>query len=132
MEYDLLIKKAESARELAYAKYSDFKVGAALLTKSGKIYLGANIENASFGATLCAERVAMAKAVSDGERDFEAIAVVGGPEECPPCGICRQFMAEFCSPDFLIILGSSKKHTVYKLSELLPKGFGLTNMRALK
>ena len=109
-----LIHKAIAAREFAYAPYSNFCVGAALLTKSGKIYTGCNVENAGYSATNCAERTAFFKAVSEGEREFAAIAIVGGPrgpltEYCSPCGVCRQVMAEFCDPDeFLVIHG--KRH----------------------
>ena len=101
-----LIRLAEAARERAYAPYSGFLVGAALLGKSGKVYLGCNVENAGYSATNCAERTAFFKAISDGEREFQAIAIVGGkrgekPGYCPPCGICRQVMAEFCDGDCL-------------------------------
>lgn len=105
-----LLAIAQQARQRAYAPYSHFAVGAALLTKSGKVYPGCNIENASFGATNCAERTAFFSAVFAGEREFEAIAIVGGPEDtknhrfCPPCGICRQVMREFCDLDFKIYL----------------------------
>lgn len=126
---DLIILAAK-ARERAYAPYSDFSVGAALLTHSGKVYDGCNIENSAFSPTVCAERVAFFKAVSEGERDFEAIAIVGGKTEsdaeCPPCGVCRQVMSEFCSPDFRIVLGSAEKYRTYSLSDLLPLSFGLS------
>lgn len=115
-----LLNKAREALKNAYAPYSRFKVGVALLTKSGKVYTGCNIENSAFSPTLCAERVAFGKAVSEGERDFAAIAVVndkGTP--CPPCGVCRQVMAEFCSPDFKIIL----QDKTCTLKELLPESF---------
>ena len=110
MEPLKLVELAIEARERAYVPYSKFAVGAALLTKAGKVYQGCNIENASFGATNCAERTAFFKAIYEGEREFEAIAVVGGPEGtpvnelCAPCGICRQVMAEFCAPEFKIYL----------------------------
>ena len=110
MEPLKLVELAIEARERAYVPYSKFAVGAALLTKAGKVYQGCNIENASFGATNCAERTAFFKAIYDGEREFEAIAIVGGPEGkpvselCAPCGICRQVMAEFCAPEFKIYL----------------------------
>ena len=119
----------------AYAPYSDFKVGAALLTKSGKVYTGCNIENASFTPTVCAERVAIFKAVSEGEREFSKIAVAGGKNGenssvCPPCGVCRQVLREFVDPnEFLVLLckgdGSWKEMT---LEELLPMGFGKENL----
>ena len=123
-----LIRLAEAARERAYAPYSNFLVGAALLGKSGKVYLGCNVENAGYSATNCAERTAFFKAISDGEREFQAIAIVGGkrgekPGYCPPCGICRQVMAEFCDGEFPIVLGSADKYEIHKLSELLPLTF---------
>lgn len=128
-----LVKQAYAAREMAYAPYSHFKVGAALLTKNGKVYMGCNIENASYTPTNCAERTAFFKAVSEGEREFQAIAIVGGKEDavkldlCAPCGVCRQVMMEFCNPkDFEIILCDMEKdiHT-YTLEQLLPLGFSL-------
>lgn len=119
---------AEMARVKAYAPYSGFYVGAALLTASGKVYTGCNIENAAFSPTNCAERTAFFKAVSDGERSFAAIAVVGGQKDtlsdiCTPCGVCRQVMAEFCDKNFEIVLGNSEKYEIYHLSELLPHSF---------
>lgn len=126
--YTMLIENAEKARKNAYAPYSNFSVGAALLTKDGKVYTGCNIESASFSPTNCAERTAFFKAISEGERDFEAIAVAGGKigEEsgfCAPCGVCRQVMLEFCSPDFKIILKDEKSVKTYLLSELIPIAF---------
>ncbi len=131
-----LIKEAIAAREFSYAPYSNFKVGAALLTKGGKIYRGCNIENSAYGPSNCAERTAIFKAISEGERDFEAIAIVGGEADatelafCPPCGTCRQVMAEFCNSDFKILLGArdaqgSVSYEEYTLAELLPLGFSL-------
>ena len=123
-----LINKAIEAREKAYAPYSKFKVGAALKTKDGKIYLGCNIENASFSMTNCAERTAFFKAVSEGEKEFSAIAIVGGKDKlefCPPCGACRQVMSEFCDKDFKIILFDGEKEYEYTLGEILPLGFKL-------
>ena len=124
-----LIKTALKARENAYTPYSDYKVGAALKVKSGKVYTGCNIENASFSPTVCAERTAIFKAISEGEREFEAIAVVGGKDEitdfAPPCGVCRQVMNEFCSPDFEIILYNGKEERIFKLKEILPLAFSL-------
>lgn len=119
---------AEMARVKAYAPYSGFYVGAALLTASGKVYTGCNIENAAFSPTNCAERTAFFKAVSDGERSFAVIAVVGGQKDtlaeiCTPCGVCRQVMAEFCDKDFEIVLGNSEKFEIYHFSELLPHSF---------
>ncbi len=131
IEMNNLIGLAEEAREQAYAPYSKYTVGAALLSKSGNIYTGCNIENAAFGPTNCAERTAFFKAISEGERDFVAIAVVGGPKEtaqptaCTPCGVCRQVMMEFCDPKtFQIILADQ----VLLLEELLPFGFGPSNL----
>ncbi len=126
--YKDLLDRAIKAREHAYVPYSGFKVGAALLTKGGKIYEGANIENASFSLTNCAERTAFFKAVYDGERDFEAIAIVGGKDElvfCPPCGACRQVMNEFCKGDFKIVLLDKGKEKVYTFDEILPLKFNL-------
>ncbi len=124
-----LLEQAIIARQSSYSPYSEFKVGAALLTKSGKLYLGANLENAAFTPTVCAERVAFFKAVFDGERGFEKIAVVGGKWDnlsptCAPCGVCRQVMAEFCGSDFKIIMGTPDEIKVLSLKELLPLSFG--------
>jgi cytidine deaminase len=125
--YSELVKKALEARERAYTPYSNFKVGAALLAASGKVYLGCNIENSGFSGTNCAERTAIFKAVSEGEMKFTAIAVVGGLAGpvtgfCAPCGVCRQVMAEFCDPDeFIIVLATSPDNIkTYKLRELIP------------
>ncbi|HIU74588.1 MAG TPA: cytidine deaminase [Candidatus Pelethocola excrementipullorum] len=137
MEERELIRLAHEARHRAYTPYSGFKVGAALLTKEGKVYQGCNIENASYGPTNCAERTAFFKAVSEGEREFEAIAIVGGKDEegayqtCAPCGVCRQVMMEFCNPrEFRIMLEDGKGGIrVYTLEELLPLGFGPENLQ---
>ena len=122
-----LMLLAEQARLKAYAPYSGFKVGAALLAKSGKVYLGCNIENASYTPTNCAERTAFFKAVSEGEMEFEKIAIVGGKEEpnelVSPCGVCRQVMAEFCDESFTILLGNSKGIKSFSLKEILPLSF---------
>ena len=124
-----LIRQAKKAMEFAYAPYSGYKVGAALLTKTGKVYLGCNIENAAYGPTNCAERTAIFKAVSEGEREFSCIAVVGGKDGVvedvfPPCGICRQVMQEFCEPDFMIYMGrGDDSFEAVRLEELLPFGF---------
>jgi cytidine deaminase len=129
-----LCKAAIDIRKNCYAPYSHFCVGAALLTASGKIYTGVNVENAAYGPSNCAERTAVFKAVSEGERDFTAIAIAGGPEEgkldyCPPCGVCRQVLAEFCAADFEIILPSSSGETKrFTLAELLPESFGPDNL----
>lgn len=136
MSYEELIKKAIEMQAFSYVPYSHFHVGAALLTADGKVFTGCNIENAAYGPSNCAERTAIFKAVSEGFRSFDAIAVVGGPEDkngnptiidfCPPCGICRQVMAEFCKKDFKIILAKSiNEYKVYTLSQLLPESFCL-------
>jgi len=115
---------AKEARESAYAPYSDFKVGAALLGESGTIYLGCNVENASFGLTVCAERVALFKAVSEGERVFKAIAIYAGSKSVPPCGACLQVMAEFGDLDILLF-DSKGSYVKWRISELLPQAFRL-------
>ena len=125
-----LIREAISARRQAYAPYSHFCVGAALLTAAGKIYNGCNIENAAYTPTNCAERTAFFKAVSEGERDFAAIAIVGGKAgealaPTAPCGVCRQVMAEFCDPETfrIILMNGAGEIREYLLKELLPLGF---------
>ena len=125
-----LIDTAIEQLKFSYTPYSNFKVGAALLTKSGKIYTGCNIENASYTPTNCAERTAFFKAVSEGVRDFQAICIVGGKdgkltEYTAPCGVCRQVMMEFCNPKtFQIILAVDKeRYEIYTLEELMPLGF---------
>lgn len=132
-----LLEIALEARKMSYAPYSHFKVGAALLAKNGNVYKGCNVENASYTPTNCAERTAFFKAVSEGVKDFDAIAIVGGSEDtkelsiCAPCGVCRQVMMEFCDPKtFRIILGSEVNDMqVYTLEELLPLGFGPDNLK---
>lgn len=126
-----LIRASLAAREMAYAPYSRYAVGAALLTEDGRMYCGGNIENASYGATNCAERTAFFKAVSEGERKFLAIAVCGGMlgeeplDYAYPCGICRQVMQEFGGEDFLVyIVKNETDYKEYRLQELLPHGFG--------
>ena len=123
MKDEELIATAKEYRERAYVPYSNFKVGAAVLAKSGKIYGGCNIENASYPVTNCAERTAIFKAVSEGERELEAIAVIADTEgPCSPCGACRQVMAEFCIPR--IIMANLKGDTkAVSLEELLPYAF---------
>ena len=132
-EIEQLIEQAFEARERSYCPYSEFAVGAALLIKTGKIYTGCNIENAAYTPTNCAERTAFFKAVSEGETEFKAIAVVGGRKQsgageiglCAPCGVCRQVMLEFCGKDFLIISASDKKcRSLCTLEDLAPFGFG--------
>lgn len=126
MEAEQLIKAAIEAKEHAYAPYSDFRVGAALLTKGGKVYQGCNIENAAYSPTNCAERTAFFKAIYEGEREFEAIAINGdGDDYLFPCGVCRQVMAEFCDPDTFLIYVSKKNgaYQKYTLAELFPGAF---------
>lgn len=129
-----LIREALAARERAYTPYSHFQVGAALLCQDGSVYGGCNVENAAYTPTNCAERTAFFKAVSEGRQNFVAIAIVGGPEGsrlaerqyCAPCGVCRQVMMEFCTPEeFVVILARSPEdYREYLLEELLPRGFG--------
>ncbi len=124
---DDLIKKAQEAMQVAYAPYSGFKVGACLLTKSGRVYTGCNVENASFGATNCAERTAVFKAVSEGETEFEKIAIVASKGLAFPCGICRQVLNEF-APQIDVIVSYNGQTIITKLNELLPHGFGPQNL----
>ena len=131
MERDELIEKALAMAQVAYAPYSRFRVGAAVRAASGRIYGGANVENASYGATICAERNAICAAILAGERRLAAIAICGGPDGkaadyCPPCGICRQAMREFCDPAaFEVILARSvADRRVFTLAQLLPESFG--------
>ena len=119
---DKLISLAAEAREKAHAPYSNFAVGAALLAKSGRVYTGCNVENASFGLTVCAERVAVFKAVSEGEREFEAIAVVT-ENGATPCGACRQVLREFGDDIQVIVADTAGHQRVFALTELLPEGF---------
>ena len=128
-----LMKAAAKAREYSYSPYSGFKVGAALLTKSGKVFTGCNVENAAYSPTNCAERTAVFKAVSEGEREFLAIAIVGGKGEelsdfCAPCGVCRQVLAEFTDENFRILLGTPEQFSVYSMKEILPYSFGKNNL----
>ena len=133
MDEKKLIEKALDMLNYSYVPYSHFHVGAALLSKDGTIYGGCNIENASYTPTNCAERTAIFKAVSEGVKEFDAIAIVGGKngvvtDYCPPCGVCRQVMSEFCKGDFKIILAKSiDDFKVYTLDELMPARFDLLN-----
>ena len=138
MERKALIRTALDGLGRSYAPYSHFHVAAALLCRDGKVYTGNNIENAAYSPSVCAERTAFFKAVYEGEREFQAIAIMGGPEAikgpdcavCAPCGICRQVMMEFCDPEtFKFILALYPEHyDVYTLKELLPLGFGPQNL----
>ena len=128
---EALVREALLGLSRSYAPYSHFHVSAALLCGDGSIYTGNNIENAAYSATVCAERCAFFKAVSEGKREFAAIAICGGKDGeaedyCPPCGVCRQVLLEFCDPDFEIILAVNREHyQVYTLDELVPAGFRL-------
>ncbi|MCR4425887.1 MAG: cytidine deaminase [Firmicutes bacterium] len=126
---DELVEAARQARERAYVPYSKFRVGAALLGASGRVYLGCNVENASYGATICAERTAFVKAISEGERDFKALAVVGtGADPVSPCGVCRQFMSEFGLDMPVIMAGDSGDRVIRTVAELLPAAFSREDM----
>jgi cytidine deaminase len=127
--HDALLSAARAARENAVATFSKFRVGAALRAKSGKVYTGCNVENASYGLTICAERVAIFKALSEGERGFDAIAVVTDADKLtPPCGACRQIIWEFCG-DAEVILGNLKgKVEVHSMSALFPNPFDISNL----
>lgn len=129
MNKNELVALAVEARENSYSPYSGFKVGAALLTKSGRVYKGCNIENGAFSPTNCAERTAVFTAVADGEKDFAAIAVVGGAGEindfCSPCGVCRQVLSEFCEEDFEIYLFNGEEIKTFTLGEIFPVSFKL-------
>ncbi len=119
-----LINEAMAAREKAYAPYSNFRVGAAVLTKAGRCYTGCNVENVSYSLTCCAERVALFKAVSNGERDFEAIAITAGTDEyCAPCGACRQVLAEFGAKIKVLMANRAGEYRLLTVAELLPEAF---------
>jgi cytidine deaminase len=123
--YKELIEKAIEAREKAYVPYSNFLVGAAVKTKEGKIFTGCNIESASFTPTICAERTALSKAISEGYKEIEAIAVVGSFEEYTfPCGVCRQFIVEFGKDIKIIVAKNTDEYKIYQISDLLPHSFG--------
>lgn len=127
MDYEVLLKKAQEVSENAHAKYSDFKVGACVLAQSGKTYVGCNVENASYGLTICAERSAIANAVANGEKSIRAIAVYSpNMQNCLPCGACRQVIFEFQkNNDVDIVTKTESGYKIYKISELLPEGFEL-------
>lgn len=119
-----LIESAKKVREMAYAPFSNFKVGAAVRTKNGKIYTGCNVESASYGLTVCAERIAIWKAVSEGEREFVRVSVVADTEELtPPCGVCRQIIWEFCGDIPVTFSNLKGKTETVQMSELLPRAF---------
>ncbi|MCR4792484.1 MAG: cytidine deaminase [Lachnospiraceae bacterium] len=132
-----LILNAFEARTKSYCPYSGYAVGAALLTESGQVFMGCNVENSSYGATICAERCAALKAVSEGERSFKAIAIVGAPRDAKevsdyayPCGICRQFLSEFGGSDMTVIVAKSiDDRKVFSLGELLPEAFSSESMK---
>ena len=139
VSYEQLIENAIEARKMAYTPYSNYKVGAALLSSDNKIIKGCNIQNAAYGPTNCAERTAFFKAVSEGVKEFSAIAIVGGLENetdlfsgyAFPCGVCRQVMREFCDSEFEIVVArSTDDYKVYTLGELLPESFGPDNLKA--
>ena len=130
---DFLVAEAYKARSFSYSPYSEYRVGASLLCSDGTVYTGCNIENASYSATVCAERVAIFKAISDGKRDFKALCVVGGKGEkgdfAPPCGVCLQVISEFCSPYFTILLVSGGKTKSYTLADFLPNAFSASDIK---
>ena len=135
MKNEILIAAAFKARESSYSPYSNYRVGAAILTSAGKIYTGSNVENASYGGSICAERSAAVKAVNDGERCFTAVAVAGalsGSESGDysyPCGICRQFLREFAAPDMRILVAKTRDDVLdISLEQLLPYSFGPDNL----
>jgi cytidine deaminase len=124
---ETLIAAARSAREHAHAPYSNFRVGAAVRAKSGRIFSGCNVENATYGLTLCAERVAIFKALSEGERGFDAVAVVADTDSLtPPCGACRQILWEFCGDVEIVLVNPRGKTETYQLKDLFPKPFDVS------
>ncbi|MBR3278356.1 MAG: cytidine deaminase [Lachnospiraceae bacterium] len=133
-EITALCQKAIDMRSESYAPYSDFLVGSAVLLSDGSVYTGCNIENSAFGPSICAERIAIFKAVTEGHRDFVAIAIAGGKRDgelqyCAPCGVCRQVMREFCNSSFRIFLAkSAEDYKEFTLGELLPESFGPENL----
>lgn len=125
MEYRELFRKAKAVMPNAYAPFSDFRVGAALLSADGRVFTGVNVENSSYGGTICAERTACVKAISEGAREFEALAVVTSGGGGYPCGICRQFLYEF-APDLTVVTGADEDNLeIHSLRELFPEGFCL-------
>lgn len=130
MEYKELADLAAAAKEKAIPSYSNFRVGSALLTQDGKVFAGGNIESSSYSLTLCAERVTLFKALSEGNRKFKAIAIASDdPDFCPPCGSCLQVLNDFCSDIDVILINQKKDLKIFKLSELLPFPFGNDNLK---
>ncbi len=123
IDWNRLVTAARQARRRAYAPYSRFPVGAALLGASGNIYRGCNVENSSYGLTVCAERNAVGEAVLAGEKKIIAVAIIGGPRPCPPCGMCRQVLAEFAGPETPVALIGGSKRSIHQLGDLLPHAF---------
>lgn len=131
MDYSLLIQKAVEAKKFAYAPYSNFKVGAALLTTDGKIYTGCNIENSSYGLTICAERTAIFKAMSEGERKFSAIAVSGDTDNyLTPCGACRQIIFDHCGNIDIVLINKNLDQKIFSTNDLLPLAFGDSDLKS--
>ena len=129
MQKNELCEIAKRARENSYSPYSSCRVGAALLCADGNVYTGVNIENAAYSPTICAERSAFSAAITDGKREFSMIAVAGEGDVFPPCGVCRQVMAEFCSADFLVLCVTPEGYREYTLCELLPYAFTPENVK---
>lgn len=136
IDKEKLVLRAKEAQKNSYAPYSGFNVGACLLSKSGKVYTGCNVENSSYSLTCCAERVAFFSAIKEGEKAFDAIAIVGGKnyksdDFCPPCGACRQVMTQFCDDNFLIILSKDENSEIktFTLSQLMPQSFNNQNLK---
>lgn len=132
MDVEHLINQAMAVKKRAYTPYSNFKVGAALLGKSGKIYTGCNVESAAYSPTICAERTAISKAVSEGEIEFSAIAVVGSSDYTFPCGVCRQVIREFGKDINIIVANDEKNYKMFTLEELLPHSFGPDDLEEKK
>lgn len=136
MKDEELLDLAERARQNAYAPYSGYSVGAALLAQDGSVTSGCNVENASYGGTICAERTALVRAIAEGKRSFCAIAIVGGrqgeaaKEPFMPCGICRQMLREFCTEDFRVLVRGEEGTVVRTLAELIPEGFTARTMQS--
>lgn len=131
MDYSLLIQKAVEAKKFAYAPYSNFKVGAALLTADGKIYTGCNIENSSYGLTICAERTAIFKAMSEGKRKFSAIAISGDTDNyLTPCGACRQIIFDHCGNIDIVLINKNLDQKIFSTNDLLPLAFGDSDLKS--